>query len=294
MSLSAYEEERERTIASNNEKLVELGLDPPPPRRAPAPAPANKRKRPEPKPEAFLPTEVRRSARHRTATGFYTEPAAPLSERRRRARPYEAPDDDDFINDGDPDDEGGSSSRARQPAAEPPVERAPAEPGSSRSIKLDVDAFVAEHVGRRIDGPCTKESVVRALNGGRHARFSKYGILEWKNAVCLWINVGGADYKNVFLGGGEQVTWYASPKMHEQSPVVHRLIHSAASGAKGDGVLLFCRQTLRVGNGPYVCCGRLGYVSHDPRRRPLKFVWELRDAAQLRSADAFQELLREA
>lgn len=45
--------------------------------------------------------------------------------------------------------------------------------------------------------------------GGR-PRFSKYmGALEWKNAVCLFVNVGGAEYNNLFLDDGRMVTWFA-------------------------------------------------------------------------------------
>ena len=32
------------------------------------------------------------------------------------------------------------------------------------------------------------------------------GALEWQNAVCLFVNVGGAEYNNLFLDGGRQVT----------------------------------------------------------------------------------------
>ena len=55
----------------------------------------------------------------------------------------------------------------------------------------------------------------------------------------------------------------------------------------GDEVLLFCRL---VGE-PYVCCGRLRYVSHDARRLPVKFVWNLADIQQLRKSEAFQSIL---
>ena len=52
-------------------------------------------------------------------------------------------------------------------------------------------------------------------------------------------------------------------------------------------VLLFCR----LPGEPYVCCGRLAYVSHVPRRQPLKFVWRLEDAEGLRGQKAWEELM---
>ena len=35
---------------------------------------------------------------------------------------------------------------------------------------------------------------------GGSARFSKYsGSLEWRNAIVLWVIVGGSDYRNLFF-----------------------------------------------------------------------------------------------
>ena len=74
----------------------------------------------------------------------------------------------------------------------------------------------------------------------------------------------------------------------EGSPVVQRLLEGADEGAKSAAhVLLFCR----LPGEPYVCCGRLGYVSHNPGRRPIKFVWALRDVDRLRGSEHFQALL---
>jgi hypothetical protein len=32
---------------------------------------------------------------------------------------------------------------------------------------------------------------------------------EWENSVALFINVYGEGYKNAFLNGGEEITWFA-------------------------------------------------------------------------------------
>ena len=134
------------------------------------------------------------------------------------------------------------------------------------------------------------------LNGGKRPTFSKYGTTEWRNAIVLWVNIGGGDYNNVFLDGadgGLDLTWFASPRHHEGTPLVHRLLSAAPS----DTVLLFCR-LLEPGSSskyePYVCCGRLQYASHDGRRQPIKFVWRLRDAAALRKTDGFKDVLAAA
>ena len=75
----------------------------------------------------------------------------------------------------------------------------------------------------------------------------------------------------------------------ENSPVVRRLLEGRDdSGAKTAAhVLLFCR----LPGEPYICCGRLGYVSHQPGRRPIKFVWALRDVDRLRESEHFRALL---
>ena len=59
---------------------------------------------------------------------------------------------------------------------------------------------------------------------------------------------------------------------------------SSSSSSAAEPVLLFCR----LPGEPYVCCGRLSYVSHVPRRQPLKFVWRLLDEPRLRGKEAWQ------
>ena len=205
--LSAYELERQRTITKNNEKLRELGLD--------APAPAVRRALPakRPKPQHKPPVDsapLRRSTRQRTSVPVYTEVSELPVERRRpaRARPYEAPDDDAS---GDDDEAGASSPSgpllAQAAEGDETDERPPPEKGTARATAVSVGPFVEAHLGSHIDGPPTKYTVMCALNGGTPVRFSKYaGSLEMRNALVLWVNIGGADYKNVFTDGGRQMT----------------------------------------------------------------------------------------
>jgi len=57
----------------------------------------------------------------------------------------------------------------------------------------------------------TKAGVMAALKrpaDAFHAKFSKYsGVVEWRNAVLLWVNVGGRDYANAFADNGQRMTW---------------------------------------------------------------------------------------
>lgn len=280
---------------------------------------------------------------------MYTD-ETPLPEPRRAAapsRPYEGPDDA-------PPEESDEDDSAAQPMADV-IERPPPEKGSARAIKIDVEHLLSTQLGQPMPGPSTKASAIAVMTEGRGASFSKYsGSLEWRNAVVLWVNVGGSDYKNMFFtdrapaaeaavdapgadakaskgkekgnvsqsgalsggkpaAGGMTMTWYASPRNHEGTPVVARLIASSGGGVavggdegaddegsssaaassakkKVDPILLFCR----LPGEPYVCCGRLQYVSHVPRRQPIKFNWRLLDIHELRGKPAFDALMEEA
>lgn len=286
--LSAYELERRENIRQNNLRLQELGIEPMvtyPRARSNGSyqRPATKR-RTLAAPE-YAVEGLRRSSRHRVATEPYTDDS-PLPHGRRpaapeRRRPYESPD-----NDSNSGSDGGNDLSATHQDVLKPQERAPPESGSSRTVALAIPELLERHMGRKISELSTKESAVRAMSGRLGVRFSKYsGSLEWKNAVVLWVNIGGSDYKNVFFDGGARMTWYASPNNHEGTPVVARLL------SKGkETVLLFCR----LPGMPYVCCGRLEYVSHVPRRQPLKFEWALVDLPKLRGRPDFDELLQAA
>ena len=279
--LSAYEQQRLDNIAQNNKRLEELGIDARPPTRQRSSAP----KRPRPavrEPVHVQPT--RRSMRQRTAVEHYSD-ETPLPEVRRvqpeRARPYEAPD---IATDDD--------SKPRAPL-EPIPSRPPPEAKSARALHVDVAGLLAQHLGKEIPGPATKASVVDKI-APRGAKFSKYaGALEWKNAVVLWVNIGGSDYKNNFASdkaGGLTMTWYASESLHEDSHIVRRLLPIEGGGDGDAEVLLFCRDKRITPSGPYVFCGRLAYGSHVATKRPLKFLWRLLDAETIMEAEAFRAL----
>lgn len=110
-------------------------------------------------------------------------------------------------------------------------------------------------------------------------RFS--GVVEWKNCVFLWVNVGGDDYANMFLDKGERLTWFGGSRMYADSPVTQKLLSTRLDqkqpGGQRQTVLLFCR----FPNEPYTCLGRVGCDAHDLNKLPLQFTWRLMDFSQL-------------
>ena len=109
---------------------------------------------------------------------------------------------------------------------------AAAEPDSSRACNVDVARLMACELGREIGDAPTKAAVMGAIRAqGRGApRFSKYvGIVEWRNAIVLWVNIGGSDYDNQFFAEKNEsssmmMTWYAGSRMHRDTPVIRRLM----------------------------------------------------------------------
>ena len=170
---------------------------------------------------------------------------------------------------------------------------------SVRSISLDVAHLVIdsekgvlgrmqEHTGKEFiintafDRSASEDDKAR-LNG-RKLSFNKYcGVQEWANCIFLWVNLGNADSPNEFLDGGRQITWFGGSRMHDESPVVEKLIRYGKDAASRDKIILWCRmyQTETKKFSPYACLGRLGYQSHVPRSQPLSFVWNLLDHDQL-------------
>lgn len=198
-----------------------------------------------------------------------------------------------------------------KPAA--PRRSAPAA-NSVRSISLDVAHLVTDTeqgvLGRMLEHT-GKEFVINTAFGsaseddkarlhGTKLSFNKYcGVQEWANCIFLWVNLGNADSPNEFLGGGRQITWFGGSRMHDESPVVEKLIRYGKDATSRDKIILWCRmyQTETKKFSPYACLGRLGYQSHIPRSQPLSFVWNLLDHDQLTShsekdvCDLFQSFI---
>ena len=170
-------------------------------------------------------------------------------------------------------------------------EQKPPARDSIRRVNVDIKSLDSEWLGRACGR--LKREVVQLCCGSpsRHVKFSKYsGIAEWKNAIVLFVNIFGDGYKNIFLRGGRQITWFAQARQSEETPVIQQMLppesledqprevaEEAKVAIKRLPVLLFCREYQK----PYVYCGRLEYLGHDPTRAPLRFVWNLRDADKL-------------
>lgn len=172
---------------------------------------------------------------------------------------------------------------------------------SIRNLDADVDGLRRRFLGRVVPplGGAAKRAAIEAASPDASPTFSRMsGIQEWRNAVVLFVNVYGEGYKNSFVGGGTEITWFAQPRQWEGTPVVQRLVNCEGGdvAADGDGeaahfdetpVLLFCREE---GRG-YVYCGDLAYLGHDPTRIPIRFVWRLVDYEHLKDAPPFQSLV---
>jgi hypothetical protein len=323
MVLSTFERRRIRKIQRNAEKLIALGLDPAGlttiaigPKKRLDPEVARKR-RPKRKRVAAAPERVSERILGIEAPNYadidVREPAAPRSRprglpprRAARAKPNYAED---------------AIEKAAAPLAPRAATAADLNPRSIRNLDVGLDALHSTHLGE-VMLPAYKRTVMQNANSdGTMPRFSRMsGIQEWSNAVMLFVNVfvGSGDcYKNVFLDGGRQITWFAQNRQWEGTPVVQRLIHSSPDAVKGEAssdgeegagsaaaaaaddvaeeeeeeeatpVLLFCREEKQG----YVFCGRLRYVAHDPDRLPIRFVWELVDYDALKAHAPFNSLL---
>ncbi|KAG2785135.1 hypothetical protein Pcac1_g5166 [Phytophthora cactorum] len=58
---------------------------------------------------------------------------------------------------------------------------------------------------------------------------------------------------------------------------VDETYYDKESEATEQPLLLFLRHT----QGPYIYCGRLGYLGHRPASKPLEFRWQLLDVNSL-------------
>ena len=182
-------------------------------------------------------------------------------------------------------------------------------PFSVRTISLDVERLVfgdpslgiPEALGvlmeRTGKDHVIQESFRRAASTEDKVRFpavvpplsfNKYcGVQEWENALFLWVNLGGNDTTvvNEFLNNCEQITWFGGSRMHEESPVIQRLLAAGRQKTTSSSILLWCRkyQDSTRTFGPYVCLGRLTYHSHVPLSSPVAFCWNLIDSNRLKN-----------
>ena len=286
-ALSEYEQLRVANILRNAAELKRLGLDVAAHTMAALgkQAPTARTQRRAVRPKGAPPT--RRSLRAaKLPAPAYKEPTGSA------ARALDAEVDDE----GRVAAAGGRRKRAKTEAYAPP-----ANPSSIKHLDVDLDGLRARYLGKIIPpmGGQVKRAVMEAASAGGPPTFSRMsGIQEWRNCVMLFVNVYGEGYKNSFVGGGTEITWFAQPRQWEGTPVVQRLINCDGGVVEDDEtgetstfeetpVLLFCRDE---GQG-YVYCGELSYLGHDPDRIPIRFVWKLDDYDLIKGTDEFKSLV---
>ena len=160
---------------------------------------------------------------------------------------------------------------------------------SSKQLNAQVEVLKSRYLGKKIDpkefslGNQNKAAAMRAASPSVTPKFSRMsGIQQWANAVFLFVNVGGSDYKNVFLDGGERMTWFAQRTQSVESPVIQRLLDE-----NPPSICLFCRFPDRS----YVYCGELKLEKYNQNTRPLQFVWCLQDFQDLLGSSLFQAIV---
>jgi hypothetical protein len=211
---------------------------------------------------------------------------------------------------GDVADEDSSAAGAEHRVTGPSSYNIPGEPlaGSLKTLDARVpymnDTYLGQYVPYSIAGPGfqAKRAVIIAANASTShtPKISAMGgIKEWRNSIFLFVNLS-AGSSNEFVDGGRKITWYAQDKQSEFSAQVQRLIHhatgctyppaeeSSSSGAAAGGVFLepcsVCLICRLDAEEPYIWCGELEYVSHEPGSHPVKFLWSLKNFEALNSA----------
>jgi hypothetical protein len=185
----------------------------------------------------------------------------------------------------------------------------PTDPHSARVIAADYARFIgtgpgggrggADESNSNLGRVCKdlafgKAAVMAASNGGTCPKFSKYsGVVEWKNCVYLWVNIGSSkpgEHVNVFSEGGKFMTWFGGSRMHADSHVVQRMLPptTGSKAAANDTVLLL----VRLEGEPYRCLGPVRAAEHNVTAHPIFIKWELMMFSELQNVKPFQALLQ--
>ncbi|KAE8911907.1 hypothetical protein PF005_g1200 [Phytophthora fragariae] len=286
MELSEYETKRQRRIQENQLKLQALGV----PKISQRPRPVARTKREAPNPQPVRRSLRQRQLRHNdTPVEFESEELQaldPLPPRPKRVK-SQPPEPLDLP--------------VTHPAALYHPGKDKKQHVSSSQIEIQLQQFHSQWLGTQLL-PVGKQTVMQGLcPPGFVAKFSKMsGVQPWSNAVVLFVNVESeSPYDNVFrqeeVGGRSAVhfQWFGQSRWHDESPLVMRLrrmkrgderlrldesIYNEVEGGKlEEPLLLFLRHT----QGPYIYCGRLGYLGHRPASKPLEFRWQLLDVDSL-------------
>jgi hypothetical protein len=151
-----------------------------------------------------------------------------------------------------------------------------------------------------------KAAIMAASNHNLCPKFSKYsGVVEWKNCVYLWVNLGQSkpgEYINKFTEKGKYMTWYGGSRMHAESPITHRILPPGQvvssmldpapliKKSKNNLILLF----VRLEGEPYCCLGPVKAEKYDIDTHPVAFTWELLLWDKLQNRSNFKRILKRA
>ena len=197
-------------------------------------------------------------------------------------------DKNDNNNNNNDDDENNEINAVKKPKSSGP--RLPPSSDMSRAINAQLSDILSKSLGQHVKD-YGKGAVMALCNNGTIPRFSKYsGVVEWKNAIFLWVNLGydKSQYPNTFSEKGKYITWFGGSKMHEESEVIKRLIKLGESSYKGDeNIILFVRKE----GESYVCLGRLAHINYQLNLSPVTFKWRLLDYDALKHNIYFKSII---
>lgn len=205
MEISEYERRRLDNIDKNNQYLIDIGLESSTNKRSAA-KPLRSKKR---DPIAVVPT--RRSSRNEGKTVNYQDPVVNFPSKRSRIH--------------------SDSEEERKPSIlsikgefivpdgmqydAPIVQSSSGSSNSSSQLNADISLFLAQYLCLPVK-EYGKAAVMTMANYNSMPKFSKYsGVVEWKNAIFLWVNIGGqTGYHNNFSENGKNMMWYGGSRMH--------------------------------------------------------------------------------
>ncbi len=226
--ISELEKKRLENIERNAKYLTDLGLSPTTSSR-PAPSSSSSKSRKSKSSSVVAQVEIdssllRRSSRVAALPPVdYSEPSGPTTVGSKRTRDIDRSDDVVSREERDtynplPQDiavgtfKGVDGLSVKEENETKSV--APLDGTSCGALDSQLEKILTIYLGKRFPD-FGKASVMSESNGGRVPKFNKYpGVLEWKNCIYLWVNIGGSGgYTNNFFEKGRQMIWYGGSKM---------------------------------------------------------------------------------
>jgi len=237
---SEYELLREKNIRRNENRLKDLGLY----REPPSPLPPRKKVTKKRRGELDV-SGLRRSSRHKGKLEIdYRESDAILS----KIDGMEKGVSGNVKEDGDANRKEEKIKHAT-PVELDNVDLAPytgggSSGGKARDTSVNLGVVLEEKLGKMMEhtgkacvvdfmGNATKNTTTS--DAIRTIGFNKMsGILEFKDVIVLWVNIGGKDndFDNQFFDGGREVSWFGGSRMHGETPVIKKLVKWSKRGAK--------------------------------------------------------------